>query len=281
MKQLLVPVLFLVCMQQVNAQKKYLPSERIYDISYGSFPSSQLDLYLPVNRTKETPFVIVIHGGGWVAGDKKGDRGSQQILMEQGIASANINYRFVDSLNTHYPAMLADIDSAVNFCIANAAKWQTRPENFVFMGASAGGHLALLYPYLYNRKVNSIIAECAPADLADTAMLHYETTNGLLNIIFKMAGATWKPGEAVDPKFIASSPIYHIKNIPTLIVHGTKDRTVPFAQAVKLHDKLSSMKIPNKLITLQGADHDLNIKDMPTRTMIYKEIADWIWMYNK
>ncbi|MEO5997606.1 MAG: alpha/beta hydrolase [Chitinophagaceae bacterium] len=165
------------------AQKAYVASEKNYDVSYGSFPSSQMGLYLPFNRTPETHFIIVIHGGGWVAGDKKGDRGSQQILMEQGIASANINCRFVDSLYTHYQAMLADIDSAVNFCIAIADKWHTRKTNFIFMGASAGGHLALLYPYLTNRKVSAIIAECVSADLADTAMLRYETSNGLLNII--------------------------------------------------------------------------------------------------
>jgi len=280
MKRILIVVLFFVATREGMSQTKYLSSEKIYDISFGSFPSSKMDLYLPFNRTKETPFVIVIHGGGWVAGDKKGDRGSQQILMEQGIASANINYRFVDSFDTHYEAMLADIDSAVNFCIADAEKWNTRKTNFIFMGASAGGHLALLYPYLRNIKTNSVIAECTPVDLADTTTLAYETSIGLLGIIFKMAGATYTPGQKIDPRFFASSPIYHVKNIPTLIVHGTADKIVPYAQAVKLEKKLTSQKIPNKLITIEGADHDMNMKDIPTRNMIYKEIVDWIWKYN-
>ncbi len=257
-----------------------LPEVRDYDLSYGSFPSSKLDLYLPANRNAQTPFVILIHGGAWITSDKKYERGAQQMLLEQGIASVNINYRFVDSLNTHYEALLADIDSAVRYCIAHADSWHTRKSNFVFMGTSAGAHLALLYPYLNGRGAKAIIAQCAPVDLSDTSALRFATRLGLLPVIFKMTGATWKPGQAIDPRFRASSPLFHVKNIPTLIIHGTNDRTVPFSQAVRLHEKLDALKIKNKLIPITGADHDLNMRDPATRAMIHKEICDWIWNYN-
>ena len=240
MKQILSLLVLFLALQSSVAQKKFLPSEKNYDVRYGSFPSSQLDVYLPVNRNKQTPFVIIIHGGGWVGGDKKSDRGSQQILMEQGIASANINYRFVDSLDTHFPEMLADIDSAVQYCVNNADAWNTRKKNFVFMGASAGGHLSLLYSYTTNRKIKAIISECSPVDLTDTATLTHETSIGLLHVINKMAGAIYVPGKPIDPKFFASSPIYHVKDIPTLIVHGTKDKIVPYIQALKLESKLKA-----------------------------------------
>ncbi|MEO5997607.1 MAG: prolyl oligopeptidase family serine peptidase [Chitinophagaceae bacterium] len=66
-----------------------------------------------------------------------------------------------------------------------------------------------------------------------------------------------------------------------MIIHDTNDRTVPFAQAIKLNKKLTSPNIPHKLISLQGADHDLNMKDLPTRNMIYKEMVDWVWTYRR
>ncbi len=282
MKKILVALAILAYCLPCFSQSTYLSAEKQLDVSYGSFPSSKMDLYLPVNRTKDTPFVIIIHGGGWVAGDKKSDRGAQQILLEQGIASANINYRFVDSLNIHYPQMIADIDSAVSYCAARSGEWNTRAKDFVFMGASAGGHLSLLYAYTGRHKAKAIIAECAPVDLTDTTgILHNKTPKELQSIVFKMAGATYTPGKPVDPKFKASSPIYHVKNIPTLMVHGTEDPIVPYAQALMLRDKLQSKNIPNKLITIPGAGHDMNMKDLANRTMIYKEIVDWIWGYNK
>ncbi|MCO5242135.1 MAG: alpha/beta hydrolase [Chitinophagaceae bacterium] len=269
----------LCCVSFVIAQQTFLPAQKKYDIPYGSFASSKMDLYLPVNRTPATPFVIIIHGGGWVAGDKQGDRGSQQILLEQGIASANINYRFADSLGTHYEQLLADIDSAVAYCMQHATVWNTRKTNFVLMGASAGGHLSLLYSYTTNRKVSAIIAECAPADLTDTTTLHYEASIGLLPLIFKIAGATYTPGGSIDKRFFAVSPIHHVKHIPTLIIHGTGDKVVPFWQAEKLQQKLAAEKITHQLLPIQGADHDLGMRDIPTREMIYAAITEWIWKH--
>lgn len=255
--------------------------EKITDVAYGSFPSSKMDVYLPANRNAQTPFVILIHGGAWILGDKKSDTPTQDSLLAHGIACANINYRFVDSLQTHYPQILADIDSAVNYCIAHAGEWNTRKDNFITSGASAGGHLSLLYGYTTNKKVSAIIAECPPTDLTDTAVLNYETKIGLLNVIQKMADAIYTPGQPLGPEFAASSPIYHVKNIPTLIIHGTKDRTVPYSQAVDLDKMLTFKNITHKLITIPGADHDLNLKDPMTKAMVYKEIVAWAREYGK
>ena len=41
-------------------------NEKALDVSYGSFPSSKMDVYLPAGRSKESPFVVLIHGGGWI-----------------------------------------------------------------------------------------------------------------------------------------------------------------------------------------------------------------------
>jgi acetyl esterase/lipase len=255
--------------------------EKLTDIAYGSFSSSKMDVYLPANRNTQTPFVILIHGGAWVNGDKRLDTPTQDSLLAHGIACANINYRFADNLQTHYPQMLADIDSAVNYCIAHAHEWNIRKDNFVISGASSGGHLSLLYGYTTNKKVSAIIAECPPTDLADTAFLNYVTKRGLLAVIQKMTGAIYTPGQSLAPEFAASSPVHHIKNIPALLIHGTADKTVPYSQSVELDKRLTSKNIIHKLITIPGADHDCNINVPVTRTMIYKEIIAWAWKYGK
>ncbi len=41
----------------------------IYNISYGTDASQKIDLGLPANRNASTPFIVVVHGGGWIAGE--------------------------------------------------------------------------------------------------------------------------------------------------------------------------------------------------------------------
>ena len=41
------------------------------DIAYGSHADQTFDLNLPVDDRKEIGLVVFLHGGGWVAGDKR------------------------------------------------------------------------------------------------------------------------------------------------------------------------------------------------------------------
>ena len=40
------------------------------DISYGSEAGQDMDIYLPANRSASTKVFVLVHGGGWHAGDK-------------------------------------------------------------------------------------------------------------------------------------------------------------------------------------------------------------------
>ncbi|HNN72718.1 MAG TPA: hypothetical protein PKG89_15825, partial [Ferruginibacter sp.] len=42
----------------------------ILDTAYGTAPAQKMDIYLPAGRTAATKLIILIHGGGWEAGDK-------------------------------------------------------------------------------------------------------------------------------------------------------------------------------------------------------------------
>lgn len=76
MKRLLIAVTLLAFITGCTSTKKIATNfteEKIMDVAYGSFPSNKMDVYLPTNRNAQTPFVILIHGGGWVLGDKNLD----------------------------------------------------------------------------------------------------------------------------------------------------------------------------------------------------------------
>jgi acetyl esterase/lipase len=258
-----------------------LPEEKQIDVRYGTFLSSKMDIYLPAFRNKHTPFVILIHGGAWTLGDKEWNREVQDSFLSKGIASANLNYRFADDNQVHFPQMLEDIDSAVNYCINHAADWNTRKESFVVSGTSAGGHLSLLYAFTTGKKINSVIANCPPTDLADTALLNYERKIGILPAIEKMVGAKYDPGQTLPQKFSFASPLYHVKSIPTLLIHGTADRTVPYSQSIRLDHELALKKVPHKLLSIPGADHDLMLNDPKTKAWIVTETVAWVLKYGR
>ena len=273
-------ILSLICsfgFTKANAQD--ITEQKIRNVAYGSFRSSKMDVYLPANRNAKTPFVILIHGGAWIMGDKFLNTSVQEAMLAKCIASININYRFADNLQTHYPEMLADIDSAVNYCIAHAAEWQTRKDGFITCGHSAGGHLALLYAYSTNKKISAIIAESAPTDVTDTAFLNYQASIGMITVVEKMANGKYVAGQPQPAGYKASSPIYYVKNIPTLLIHGTLDKTVPYSQSVKLDALLQSKKIVHKFIPIEGAGHDLNLNDPKTKNMITDEMITWAFKY--
>ncbi len=256
-----------------------IAEQKIRNVAYGSFRSSKMDVYLPANRNAKTPFVILIHGGAWIMGDKFLNTATQEAMLAKGIASININYRFADNLQTHYPEMLADIDSAVNYCIAHADAWHTRKDGFITSGHSAGGHLALLYAYLGNKKISAIIAESAPTDVTDTVFLNYQARIGMLAVVEKMANGKYVAGQPQPPGYKASSPLYHVKNIPVLLIHGTLDKTVPYSQSAKLDSLLQSKKIIHKLLPIEGAGHDLNLNDPKTKNIIMDEMIAWAFKY--
>ena len=277
---LLVATIALGCNSPIRLTA-HLPEEKKANVSYGTLPSSKMDIYLPANRNEQTPFVILIHGGAWTLGEKEWNREVQDSLLSKGIASANLNYRFADDTQVHFPQMLADIDSAVNYCINHAADWNTRKEYFFVSGTSAGGHLSLLYAFTTDKKINGVIANCPPTDLADTALLNYEMKIGILPAIEKMAGAKYYPGQPLPQEFSSASPLYHVKNIPTLLIHGTADRTVPYSQSVRLDKELALKEVPHKLLSIPDADHDLMLNDPKTKAWVYHETIAWVLKYGR
>jgi acetyl esterase/lipase len=122
----------------INERVRYL------DLPYASRSEAQrLDLFVPVGDGPY-PLVILIHGGGFLSGDKAAKYEKQRIrmLVSQGYAAASINYRLSDE--AIYPAQIHDVKTAVRFLRANADVFNLNPDRFGAWGPSAGGTLASL-----------------------------------------------------------------------------------------------------------------------------------------
>jgi acetyl esterase/lipase len=82
--------------------------EEHLDIDYAQYGERkmQLDLFVPKNVAGPKPTVAVIHGGGWMKGNKSGFRGLAQALAARGYVTAAVGYRLGGEAK--FPAAIQD-----------------------------------------------------------------------------------------------------------------------------------------------------------------------------
>ena len=284
-----MPILLILCAVLLSAcAKKEVPAPnagheaKLTNVSYGSHARNTMDVYLPAGRTAATPFVIVIHGGAWVAGRKEDVRQFQELLLQQGIASAAINYRFV-SKTLHYDALMEDVKNAIARCASFSKAWAIRDGRYVLAGASAGAHMALLYGHQYDKdnNISGVVSLAGPTDLTDRAMLNHALAINLKEAVFNLAGAQYVPGQPIPAPFSAASPAASVKKLPTLLVHGTADEVVLYSQAEIMATKFTQQQVPHQLVTLTGEGHDLGLGKPAVLARVAYEIVNWVNKYGK
>jgi acetyl esterase/lipase len=242
-----------LCAQESN------PSESVKvqkDVRYGSVNGSDLhlDVYEPATRGTETsPAVVLIHGGGWISMDKSTMRGMAQFLARSGFVAFAVDYRLFAAKVNLWPAQLDDVQRAVRWVRAHAAEYNVNPERIGAFGHSAGAQLAALLgmedtrdnsdPSLakYSSKVEAVVDVSGPVDFT---VNHDpdgdEFLTGFLGSDFKAHPEVWRE----------ASPVFHVAkgDAPFLIVHGTKDQSVPISQSQELYDKLQAAGVPASFI---------------------------------
>lgn len=115
-----------------------------FDVAYGDASEAEkLDVWLPEGNGP-FPAIISIHGGGYIACDKRqGDMIAPMLEgLERGIAVIGLNYRL--SGEAKFPEPVRDIKQAIRFIKANASDWGIRPDQLIPWGGSAGGYMTLM-----------------------------------------------------------------------------------------------------------------------------------------
>ncbi|HVA47871.1 MAG TPA: alpha/beta hydrolase [Pirellulales bacterium] len=114
------------------------------DVSYGPAERNVLDFY-QADSDQPAPLLIHIHGGGFVAGDKREGLNAAmlQAMKKLGIHFASINYRFVDGKDVLFPAPQLDGARAVQFLRSKAGEWNIDAKRIACFGGSAGAGISL------------------------------------------------------------------------------------------------------------------------------------------
>jgi len=111
------------------------------NVAYGSHERQVLDFY-KAESSRPTPLLFFIHGGGWVAGDKR-TVGQVDKYLAAGISVVSINYRFTTQAQAagvkppvEWP--LRDAARALQFVRSKAAEWNIDGKRIGASGGSAG-----------------------------------------------------------------------------------------------------------------------------------------------
>jgi acetyl esterase/lipase len=131
--------------QSIMALPAPLPNETI---RYGDEASQKVELFLPANPPEgggPLPVAVLIHGGCWqekVAGIAL-VRAAAGGLAARGFAVWAVGYRRIDEPGGGYPGTYQDVARAIDLLAEQAPARNLDAGRTVFLGHSAGAHLAL------------------------------------------------------------------------------------------------------------------------------------------
>ncbi|HVB96820.1 MAG TPA: alpha/beta hydrolase, partial [Chloroflexota bacterium] len=214
----------------------------------------KLQLFLPKPSVRKsntsTLGVVWVHGGGWRNAAQEG-----RVLWRQaahfaarGVPGINITYRFTPTYR--FPAQLEDVQAGVRWVRSHANELGIDPERIAAVGESAGGHLAALLGT--TDAIHAGISSRVQAVVAIYGVFDFFTLNT------ERGGGAKEALLGDDPDLMRqASPYYRAdrQTPPTLLIHGTDDQTVPFAQSVRYQQRLQELGVRVALIPGPGGDH--------------------------
>lgn len=229
-------------------------------LTYKELPERKLNIDFYSAGNVKAPCVVVIHGGSWSLGDSKQLPALNSYLAGTGYHVAAINYRLAP--NYKFPAQIVDTKDAIGYLTQKAKELNIDTNNFVLLGRSAGGQIALLSAYTFNDpKIKGVISLYGPSDMAwgakiksnklvlDVDKVFSDYLGGLINEVPEIYE------ESSARNFVTQ------KSTPTLLIHGFNDAMVSYYHSVRLSETLDKNNVPYYFLNLPWATHgcDYNI----------------------
>ena len=169
----------------------------------------------------------------------------------------------------------ADVRRAVAFVKDHAAEYRVDANKIVLIGESAGGQLAAMAALKpgADGAVRGVVAFYTPTDLATlvrtSALIPDNVRDAVKGTMFDnilMAGLTeFSPINAVS----SAAP-------PFLLIHGTDDNVVPFAQSERFCDKLRESNVGCEIYTVKSGAHGIRAWESAKLTDYKTPMIRWI-----
>jgi acetyl esterase/lipase len=215
-------------------------------VSYGSDPNQFIDLRFAKGQAAHS-MAIFIHGGYWRALYDLAYAGHIcAALTAKGITTANVEYRRVGNPGGGWPGTFADLRSAYQFLLQNAARYGLDTRRVAAIGHSAGAQLALCLA-AHETGIKSVISLAGVIDLQRTYELHLSN-----DAVVEFLGGT--PAEVPD-HYREADPMKLKIAARQWIVHGSVDDIVPPSFSRDYVTAKQNQKENVQLVEISGAGH--------------------------
>ena len=219
-----------------------------------------LQVLLPpmeAESTESFPCVLYVQGSAWLPQNLGNNLPALADFTRRGYVVAIVEYR--PSTVASFPAQVQDTKAAIRFVRDHAAELHVDPTRMALWGDSSGGHTTVL-AYLDPEPLGlrCAIDYYGPTDIS---RMNQEPS------IMDHTGPDSPEGRLIGGRPVLDhpglvAPTVAMNHIPTdrqvpplLILHGSQDRLVPFAQSVLLYQALVAAAQPVTFYQVLGSDH--------------------------
>jgi acetyl esterase/lipase len=210
------------------------------------------------------PAVLFV-GEPWIKGVRSTDPWYHPYLATHGFVAASCDVRaFAEA---PFPAQLHDVKAAIRWLRAHAATYGINPQRIGIWGDSIAAYLAALTGVTGDSghpELEGPLAPGAPSSRVQAVVW----ASGVSDIPRLWAAWHWTrvhlsrllgvPADAHPDLARLASPVTHVgpDAPPFLLLHGTRDETTAFEQAVLLHQALRAAGVESELVPLLGRYHN-------------------------
>lgn len=235
--------------------------------TYATTPAGtalKFDLNTPNGAAHPLPLVFFLHGGQFGPGGTNAADGYIQDFTGAGYAVAEVAYRAITEGG--FPIQLEDIKGAIRYARAHAEELNIDPDRIAVLGTSSGGMIMSLVgttgnvPTLegtvggntsFSSRPNATIDLFGSIDPANPFNLAQSVADGFKN---------WRGCAPTDPcpqiQDAIAANYADSTDAPFLIIHGTSDQEVMYANSPVLDGLLDSAGIDSTFIAAPGVGHD-------------------------
>ena len=269
------------------------------NVAFGPYSWNLLDACVPAVPPAAT--VVLIHGGGWIAGDKAATSAMCATLAQQGLLVLNINYRHLAAgdPSTYWPGVLADAQLAMRWARLHASDYGADPTRVCAAGVSVGAQLAA---FLGVRKFiepasavidpmgeTALYADQSPAARCvadffgpvDLTQFYDPILPELRSEIVEMVRNLPAYRYGFQAALQQASPLFYVApdSAPMMIVQGSGDHTVvPATQSRPLVEALQFFHVPARYFIYRGG-HSFTGLSAAQRNKLYLLAAQFIKAY--
>lgn len=208
-------------------------------------PDARLDVFAPATQAGPLPAVVWIHGGGFVAGTRDSVAGYIKIIASHGYVTFTVDYTLAPE--APFPTPVRQVNAALAYIVANAAKFNIDPARIFLAGDSAGAHIAAqsalvitdptyaeslkITPGLQRSSLRGLLLYCGPYD--PTALNFDGSFGGFMRTVIWSYVGTPDPK---DPRVAQMSlPAHMTAEFPPFFISvGNADPLAP--QSTQLAD---------------------------------------------